>query len=132
MKTQAKLGKVQLRMMQILWADGSATARQMTDALSVDEPIARSTVQTLLRKLEAKGAVRHEDNDGIFRFYPVFQEGDVAESAAEDLINRVFAGSISGFVSHLLKREKIDAGELEKLREIVAGVGDGKGDHRGE
>lgn len=115
-------------MMQILWADGSSTARQITHSLSQEEPIARSTVQTLLRKLETKGAVRHEDHDGVFHFYPVFQEGDVAESAAEDLINRVFGGSISSFVSHLLGRDKIDAGEIEKLREIVAQAGQEKRD----
>lgn len=120
MKTKVKLGNVQLRMMQILWSEGPSTARRITEALSADAPIARSTVQTLLRKLEAKSAVRHEDHEGVFIFHPIFQEGDIAEIAAEDLIDRVFSGSISGFVSHLLKREKITQQELEKLREIVA------------
>ena len=51
-----KLGSVQLRIMRVLWARGEATAREITDDLSRDGAIAHSTVQTLLRKLEAKGA----------------------------------------------------------------------------
>jgi len=58
-RKEMKLGKVQLEIMKVLWQYGDATARQITDELSKTEEIAHSTVQTLLRKLEAKGAVEH-------------------------------------------------------------------------
>jgi predicted transcriptional regulator len=52
-----RLGKVQLQIMQILWQRGQATAKEITDELNRHKPTAHSTVQTLLRKLEDKGAV---------------------------------------------------------------------------
>ncbi len=114
-----KLGKVQLQIMQILWERGEATARDITEALNLAEPIAHSTTQTLLRKLEAKGAVAHIVRDRVFVFRPLSQEADVSESAARDLLTRVFGGSVYGLVSHLLKHESISGDELKRLRELI-------------
>ena len=114
-----KLGKVQLQIMQILWERGEATAREITDALNLAEPIAHSTTQTLLRKLEAKHAVAHIVKDRVFVFRPLSQEADTRESAARDLLTRVFGGSVYGLVSHLLKHEAVSGDELTRLRKLI-------------
>ncbi len=117
--TPLRLGKVQLQIMQILWRHGRVTARQITDELSQQSPIAHSTVQTLLRKLEAKGAVAHEVVDRTFVFVPLQEQADVTESAARDLLTRVFGGSVYGLVAHLLRHEKIAPDELARLRQLI-------------
>ncbi len=118
-KAPPKLGRVQLQIMQTLWEHGEATAREITDALNQIEPIAHSTTQTLLRKLEAKGAVAHDISDRVFVFRPLSREADINTSAARDLLTRVFGGSVYGLVSHLLKHETISADELTRLRELI-------------
>ena len=118
-RTPPRLGKVQLQIMQVLWLHGRATARQITDALSRSKPIAHSTVQTLLRKLEAKGAVAHEVEERTFIFRPLYEQSEVAESAARDLLTRVFSGSVYGLVAHLLQHETISGDELMRLRALV-------------
>ena len=105
--------------MQVLWLHGRATARQITDALSRSKPIAHSTVQTLLRKLEAKGAVAHEVEERTFIFRPLYEQSEVAESATRDLLTRVFSGSVYGLVAHLLQHETISGDELMRLRALV-------------
>ena len=117
-----KLGKVQLQIMQILWEHGEATAREITDALNQAEPIAHSTTQTLLRKLEAKHAVAHIVRERVFVFRPLSGEADTRESAARDLLTRVFGGSVYGLVSHLLKHESVSDDELTRLRALIDGV----------
>ena len=114
-----KLGKVQLQIMQILWERGEATAREITDALNQAEPVAHSTTQTLLRKLEAKHAVAHTVRDRVFVFHPLSREADTRESAARDLLTRVFGGSVYGLVSHLLKHEAVSGDELTRLRALI-------------
>lgn len=69
-----RLGRVQLLIMQVLWDKGRATAREITDAINASEPIAHSTVQTLLRGLEEKGAVSHEAEGRTFVFLPLVAE----------------------------------------------------------
>jgi len=113
------LGTVQLHIMRVLWDEGEATARQITEAMSESKPIAHSTVQTLLRQLEAKKAVAYEKRDRTFVFRPLVAEHDVSRSAAQDLLSRMFQGSISGLVGHLLDNESVPADELARLRTLV-------------
>ena len=121
-KSIPKLGRVQLQIMQILWERGEATAREITDALNQTEPVAHSTTQTLLRKLEAKNAVTHTVKDRVFVFRPLSEEADTRESAANDLLTRVFGGSVYGLVSHLLKHESISDDEMQRLRQLIDGA----------
>ena len=72
---ETQLGRMQFRIMQVLWDRGRANAREITEALNATEPVAHSTVQTLLRQLEAKGAVSHEAEDRTFVFLPLLEGG---------------------------------------------------------
>ena len=90
-----KLGRMQLRIVQVLWERGRSTAREITDALNETEPVAHSTVQTLLRTLEEKGAVDHDVEGRTFVFYPVVQEDKVRRSATRDLLRRLFDGNVA-------------------------------------
>jgi BlaI family penicillinase repressor len=105
--------------MRVLWDEGEATARRISELMSIDSPIAHSTVQTLLRQLEAKGAVMHERRERTFVFRPVVVEADVSRSAAQDLLDRVFRGSVSGLVAHLLDHEEVSDEEMRLLRRVV-------------
>ena len=116
---QMRMGRMQFRIMQVLWERGSASARQITDALSRERAVAHSTVQTLLRKLEAKGAVRHEVADRTFQFHPAVDSQSVTRAATHDLIERVFGGSAAGLVTHLLKDDRIPPKELEAIRNLI-------------
>jgi BlaI family penicillinase repressor len=119
MSTAIRLGRVQLRIMQVLWERRRATAREITDALNADEPIAHSTVQTLLRGLEAKRAADHKLEGRTFVFFPLVREEQVARSVTRELLDRVFGGSVSELVAYLLKHETISSDELRELRRIV-------------
>ena len=114
-----RLGRVQLQMMEVLWRHGRATARQITEELSQAKPIAHSTVQTLLRKLEAKGAVTHDVEDRTFLFRPLYAREEITASATRDLLTRVFHGSVYGLVAHLLRNEAISPEERQRLRALI-------------
>ena len=117
--TATQLGRVQLLIMQVLWENGRTTAREITDAINESEPIAHSTVQTLLRGLEEKGAVDHESEGRTFVFFPLVEESNFKQSATHDLVQRVFGGKAASLVSHLLKNEKVSAKELAEIRKLI-------------
>jgi BlaI family penicillinase repressor len=114
-----QLGRVQLLIMQVLWDMGQATAREITDAINRIEPIAHSTVQTLLRGLEEKGAVTHESEGRTFVFFPLVEEGEFKQDATRDLVERVFGGNAGTLVAHLLKNEKVSREELNEIRKLI-------------
>lgn len=114
-----KIGNLQLKIMRVLWENGEATARQITDSINLSEPTAHSTVQTLLRKLEVKKAVGYEERDRTFVFRPLVTESEVTQTATQDLISRVFHGSLSGLVAHVFENEEISTEEMAKLRKLI-------------
>ena len=114
-----KIGNLQLKIMRVLWQHGEATARQITDSIGKSETVAHSTIQTLLRKLELKKAVGYEERDRTFVFRPLVSESEVTQSATKDLISRVFHGSLSGLVAHVLENEDISDDEMAKLRQLI-------------
>ena len=117
--TDAKMGQVQLKIMQLLWKLKRATARELTEELNRSEPIAHSTLQTLLRQLEVKGAVDHEQDGRTFYFFPLVQQEKVKKTAARELLQNVFAGSVTGLVAYLLEHEKVSADELAEIRKLI-------------
>jgi BlaI family penicillinase repressor len=117
--TSTQLGRVQLLIMQVLWEKGRSTARQITDAMNELEPTAHSTVQTLLRGLEEKGAVAHDAEGRTFVFYSLIAEDKFRRSATRDLLERVFGGSVATMVTHLLKNENVSLQELAEIRKLI-------------
>jgi BlaI family penicillinase repressor len=114
-----RLGRVQLLIMQCLWSKGRANAREITEALNQIEPVAHSTVQTLLRGLEDKGSVGHAIEGRTFVFFPQVKEENFKQSAIRDLVNRVFGGDVGSLVAHLLKNEKVSKKELGEIRRLI-------------
>lgn len=114
-----RFGRMQRRIMQILWERGKANAREITEALNKEEAVAHSTVQTLLRKLEKKGAIAHTVEERTFVFYPLVEEQKARKSATREFIEHVFGGSCAGLVAHLLEHEKIPRKEMEQIRKLI-------------
>lgn len=114
-----RFGRVQMRIMRVIWEKGRVNARDITEALNKIEPIAHSTVQTLLRKLEQKGAVDHSIDDRTFIFFPLVEIEKVTKNALQEFIDRIFAGSPGGLVSYLIKNETISPDEMDQIRNLI-------------
>ncbi len=114
-----KFGRVQLKIMQVLWGKRRANAREITDAINQEEPIAHSTVQTLLRKLEAKCAIDHDAQERTFVYYALVKEVKATRSATKEFVGRVFGGSVGGLIAHLLKHERINRDELDAIKRLI-------------
>ena len=122
LKNSPRLGRQELRILKVLWQHGTLPVRRITEALNAQPetaPMAHSTVQTLLRKLEAKGAVAHREEGRVFVFSATLPEEKATESAADDLLGRVFGGSIFGLVAHFLQREDLTDVERTRLRDLI-------------
>jgi BlaI family penicillinase repressor len=117
--SEASFGRMQHRIMRVIWERGRVSAREITEALNRDDPVAHSTVQTLLRQLEAKGAIGHEARGRTFVFFPLVEEDRVKRGATRDLLDRVFAGRAGDLVAHLLRTERLSKAELDELRRLL-------------
>lgn len=116
-----KLGTMQLQIMQVLWRLRRATARQITDEMNRDARTvtAHSSVQTMLRELEAKGVAAHDVEERTFIFYPLYEEEEITAMATQDLLATLFGGSVYGMVAHLLQQERLSPEEIARLRALI-------------
>jgi predicted transcriptional regulator len=114
------LGDLQLRIMRIVWKRGEATVAEVMDELGRTSQLAYTTVATMLRKMEARGLVQHRVEGRTFIYMPLVGEDQVSRKMTDHLLERLFQGSLSGMVSHLLSTHEISAHELTELERLIA------------
>lgn len=114
-----RLGDLQLRIMQILWARAEATVGEVHEALSAERDLAYTTVATMLRKMEARGLVKHRLDGRSFVYRAAVGEDAVSRGMADHLVDRLFEGSLSDMVHHLLTTREVSREELSKLEKMI-------------
>jgi len=117
-KQTYRLGDLQLRIMRVLWTLGPASVAQVQQRLDGD-PLAYTTVATMLRKMEDRGLVRHREHRRRFIYDAAVTAEDVTRSMADDLVDRLFEGSLADAVSHLLQTREVSPRELARLEQLI-------------
>jgi predicted transcriptional regulator len=115
-----RLGDLQLKIMKALWEQPDASVAQVLAAVSPGGGLAHSTIATMLRKMEARGLVKHRPLERKFLYRALVNEDVVARKMSEHFIEGLFEGSLAGMVSHLLKNRDISRQELERLEILIA------------
>jgi len=115
-----RLGDLQLKIMKVLWERGEATVADVHTALSDERELAYTTMATMLRKLEARGLVRHRVDGRSFVYHAAVAADAVAQGMADHLLDRLFEGSLSDLVGHLLTTREVTREELSKLERLIA------------
>jgi predicted transcriptional regulator len=107
------------RIMTALWALETATVADVVRALGKPRAVAYSTVQTLLRILEAKGYVTHDKVARAFVYRPLVDERQARRRALRHLVSRLFNGSHSLLVLNVLDDEELDPSELQRVKQLI-------------
>ena len=115
-----QLTDLQVAIMRVLWDRTQATVAEIHEALLPDRGLAPTTVATLLSRLEKRGIVKHRTASRQYVYYPAISEGEVRRSMVSDLAERLFDGDVAELVSHLLSEREMSAGDLEKVKELIA------------
>ena len=117
-KRNYRLGDLQLKIMRVLWDSGPSSVAHVRRRLEGDD-LAYTTVATMLRKMEARGLVRHRQHQRRFIYEPTVSANDVTRSMAHDMVDRLFEGSLAEAVSHLLETREVSAEELARLERLI-------------
>lgn len=115
-----RLTKFELEVMHTLWETGRASVREIQEQLPENRRPAYTTVQTIVRRLEEKGAVRRLKKIGnALIFEPVVTR----QSAHHRLINELlesFGGSARPLMAHLAETGKLSLADLKELEGMLA------------
>ena len=117
-KLQA-MSPAETEILRLVWQLEEGTVQQICDQLPPRRNIAYKTVQTLLRRLEIKGYLRHKIKGRAYVFFPAIRREDVVKRTVVDFLDRLFGGDPRPLMQFLAEDGKIDADDIKRLKELI-------------
>jgi predicted transcriptional regulator len=107
----------ELDVMNVLWERDAATVAEVQGALT--DELAYTTVLTILRTLEEKGHVGHEEVGRAYRYHPLVEREEAGASAVRRLMRKLFAGSPELLLTQLVSQRGLTTDQLESMRQML-------------
>ena len=107
----------EMDIMNVLWKLGSGTVSEVRSGLS--DKLAYTTVLTILRTLEKKGHLRHEEEGRAHRYVPLVEKAEAQEGAVKRVTRKLFSGSPELLMAHLLGGKGLTEDQLKRLRALL-------------
>ena len=112
-----KLFDSELKVMDILWKEGDMTAKQISDILKAEIGWNMNTTYTVIKKCIAKEAIRRTEPN--FMCHALIPKEAVQEAETDELIGKLYDGSVDKLFAALLGRKKLSAEQIARLKQIV-------------
>jgi len=116
----SELGRRERQIMNIVFRLGRASVSEVLTGL--EDPPSYSSVRTMLRYLESKGYLRHEQEGRTYVYIPTIEAGKAQRSALGHLVHTFFGGSRVRAVAALLDESEVElsGAEVKRLRALIA------------
>lgn len=107
----------ELDVMDVLWETRTATVAEVRERLS--DELAYTTVLTVLRTLEEKGYVGHEEEGRAHRYFPRVERQAAGKSALGRMLHKLFKDSPEMLLTHLVSDRRVSDEELRRMRRLL-------------
>lgn len=116
-----RLTEAELRIMKVLWSLGQGTVHDVLQTVNAQSAaaLAYTTVSTMLRILEQKGAARSERGKPAHIFHPVLSRAAYEASSVRELLQNVFENDASPMLCRLVESGAVDDADLKRLEELL-------------
>jgi len=119
-ESEIRLGRLEMQIMNVVWNRGKATVHEVKDELSKGrKKPAYSTILTMMRKLEAKGFLKHDVNDRTYVYESAISRSTARQGIVGDLLDRLFEGSPALLLTSLVEQNRISDDELAAIRKLL-------------
>jgi len=116
-KKTLTLTNAEHRIMEVIWAKGSATVANVVEALNGKD--AYTTILTLMTILKGKGYLSSRKEGRAFVFVPKVDRDTAARKAVHQLLSKFFAGSANELVLSFLREEELTPQELDAITKKI-------------
>ena len=116
---QPRLSRFELTIMEALWKLGASSVREIQESFPEKDRPAHTTVQTMLTRLEAKGAVRRAKKISNAHIYEAVLSRSAAQRRLVDELLGFFGGRAAPLMSHLVESGQLTLDDIEKARKAL-------------
>jgi len=113
-----KLAKREAQIMQIIWALGKSSIKDIVEQMPEPRPHYNS-VSTMVKLLKSKGFVGEEKNGRAYSYFALVPKEVYQEEVVDDVVKGYFDGSPLKLVNYFAKEQKLDAADLERLLKMI-------------
>jgi predicted transcriptional regulator len=114
------LGLQELQIMKVVWERGRVTVRDVYEVLRARRQVAYTTVMTTMTILDQKGFLkRTPGEDRAFVYEPARSRDTVMRAMVKEILERVFGGSVSPLMLHLIQDKHLTEKDLDELRRAI-------------
>src|SRR5436309_8283863 len=117
--SEPKLAKLELKIMETLWARGQASIREIQEAFPEDDRPAYTTVQTTVYRLEVKKAVRRVKKVGNFHIFEAAVSRNAAQRRLIDDLLALFGGRTQPVMAHLIESGKLTLEDVKEAESLL-------------
>jgi len=111
--------ELELEILKVLWRDGPAPVRHVREALATARDLAYTSVMTVMNIMTEKGYLSRARKRGVYVYRPRITRQWTARRILGDVVDRVFDGSATAVMLHLIESGQINDAELESLRKLL-------------
>lgn len=112
-----KLFDSERKVMEVIWREGDITAGNVAAILNEEIGWNRNTTYTVIKKCMEKGVL--ERREPKFICHAILTREEAQEYEMEELVNKMFDGSRTKFLSAFLSKEKLSRNEIQELQEMI-------------
>jgi BlaI family transcriptional regulator, penicillinase repressor len=125
-RVRAPLTELENEVMQAVWGAGPCPVEAVHHIVSRKRKLKETSVRTILRRLEQKGYLRHEEQGRAYLYRAAEPARSLAARAVRQIIDRFCKGSVEELVSGMVEARVLSKSELDRLEEFVRGQRGGK------
>lgn len=115
-----QISEAELEVMKILWELGEATSSQIVDRLVRTTDWKPKTIQTLITRLAAKGAISNKKiNQKAFAYSPEVEEEEYKSYVSKSFLQKIYNGSLNLMLASFIKGKKLSREEIEGLKKLL-------------
>ena len=118
-KNLPALSPSETEILRLVWQLDKATVQEVCDKLPTRRKIAYATVQTLLRRLENKGYLKHDVQGKAHVFSAAVKKEHVVKRSVGDFLDRLFGGDPIPLVQYLAEHGQISVDDIERLKKLA-------------
>ena len=114
-----KLTKLELKIMEILWTEGARSIREIQEAFPEKDRPAYTTVQTMVYRLETKGAVRRSKKISNAHIFEAVVSRDAAGESLIDELLGLFGGRTQPVMAHLIETGRLTLADVKEAEKTL-------------
>jgi predicted transcriptional regulator len=118
-KIIASITPAELEVLKVLWVESPLVADEIIKRLETEGSSHPRTVKTLLNRLKKKLAIRYEEKDRRYHYFPTIDQKAFYRHETESFLGTFFNGRLSPMISFFSEQENLTEEDIRELTRLV-------------